>query len=508
MAELATALAPRLREYQPAPGRLNADTLEVMRRFAEQAAADDDVRQLAELWLRDHRVPSRNDRAELISLAELVAQRVPYRKDPVRRERIKHPRVALGVGPFKQWAFTGDDCEAIACAIAGVTGAMGHQPSRFTTGIGHCPHEQRGMRCPHPAALRAQMFAGMTNGPCPDSEAHVFEESWCERGMKEPGWLALDPVALPQPLGYRPRLYFERHYPAIGSPSRALASYSGSSMQPYNIANATDQPMTDPLIRYVLGRPASSSDIVTLGAELEEAAGYNMQQFEVGTVFAGDPGASLVFLGLGTCGGYYGDAGGGLWLEVPQDFAMGGLWSSIKSAASKVKGALGSGVKFFQKYAKPASAIAAFVPGLGTAVAAGIAAADKAAQLAMRTAAKAEDLQRAAAKVTNPAQAKALIRDAAQLDTRALAMLARAKQDVNKVAKYIPPGVGREIARVAPALAVVGPALKQAAAATPQQAQFVTQKLFNVQRDALRDFMRRAYGFGACPGGCDLVRMV
>ena len=487
------------------PGRgLNAATLEQMAHFARQDSCREDLRVVCETWLRDHRVPARDDVAELHALSELCRYRIPYRKDPVFRERLKAPRITLALGGYERHAFIGEDCESIAPAVVACGLAMGHQPARFRAGLGRCPHEMRGRDCPHPAELRRQLYGGAPC--CPDSEAHVHGQVWANRPRGQ--WVSLDPVAHPRPPGFTPELYFVRFYYVTGRPG-ALGSLEVASMNPPDIAAINALPVTDPTMRFVLGLNPIG-DLGTMAAEMTEASGFQLERMPLGCVlhapYGGAEGAGLVFLGAGALGGYYGDAGGGVWQEVPM--AFGGFWSSIKSVAGKVKSAVGAGAKFFHKVAPSVAGIAALVPGLGTAAAAAIVAVDRAGQLAIEAAKKAEDLKAQAQRAVG--NAKVLLgRSAAAAEQQAKAVMAQASAHLR--ALQLPPGVVAQVARVLPTTALVSEVNRAAATAAPavvgrmSQVPRVVPQIFHAQRDGLRRLMRSAYGSAGC--GCQLERV-
>lgn len=507
------AREPLVTESYPGRG-LNAATLERMAHFARVASTSEPLRQMCERWLRDRRVPPRDDVAELHSLYELNLARIPYRKDPVYRERLKAPWVVLGLGGFEPGL--GDDCETIACTMVAMGGCMGHQPGGFLTGLGRCPHEQRGNVCPHPRAQRAALYG---DAPCcPDSEAHVLGVVHANR--PKPQWVFLDPVAHPNPAGFRPELYFTRFFVAIGPEhtlgQRSLGGHEGS-MSDIQIVPGTALPLTDPFIRWVQGRDPVP-DSAELGAELAQAKSFQLERMPVGTVMFGEVGDGLALLGIGPLGGLYGDAGGGVWAEVPM--AFGGIWSRIKKAARSVKSGVTSGAKFFHKLAAPASMVAALVPGVGTAVAAAIVAVDKGAQLAMQAAQKAEQLQAQVSQAAGRAK-QVLAARAGQYEAQARALLGEASR--MQQALRLPPGVASQVAQLLPATALVQevralarPAIAAAPAAVAQAlhhpqtaaAAHRLKRVFSLQRDYFRRW-RQAQGarMSGCPGGCHLERV-
>ena len=457
-------------DYTPARGRLNADTLEWMAKFIREGGKREDIRELCEEWLYRCGVRPRDDYAEAIALYHLVLQRVPYRKDPAQKERVKAPWVSLGLEGGKP--YRGEDCDGISVALGACLLAMGHQPLRLrTVGIG--------------------------------TPSHVHVEVFITRPRR--GWLPLDPVAHPKPPGFRPLGDVQQLYPVlnIGLPP-PMADTEGTNMM-----RGQRYPESERLIQHVqaglLGDlPGENIDAAELGAELEQAASYGLHAFPVGSVFYGEEGgaegAGLVFLGQSPLGAYYADAGGGVWEEFPVEAGLSGMFSWAKKALKRAKKAATGGARLFRKIAKPAAAVSAMIPGVGPAAAAGIMAADKAAQYAIKAAATAE-------KWASSPQARQLMQRAEQA-TR------YARQLKSRVSPQVPDSAAGTVARLFPAVTTLGPAYSammrhpqgRSLARRYMAKQRLTRRNSRRQaRDHRSERIRRGGYLGDC--GCQLERL-
>lgn len=456
--------AAHVTEYTPALGQLNRDTIAWMVALARDAGKREDVRRLVEEWLYARKVPPRDDYAEAIAVYHLVHQRVPYRKDPAEKERVKAPWVALGLAGGKP--FRGGDCDDIATAIAGALLALGHQPVRYrTVGVGGIP-------------------------------SHVHAEVWVNRPRKQRGWLALDPVAHPQPPGFRPPGDVEHHYtvyagfqpPAMaGAPH--MSKHSGIS---YPESDVLFNFVTGQTNRTLSGAPppgalfgAAPGDIHELAAELARTD-RRLANAPIGTVLVGDTpesvGVGLSYLGDGPIGAYYADRAGGVWEELPADAVLGlvplGFFSWAKKALKTAHSIAKKGARIYRKVAKPAAMIAAFVPGVGPAVSAGIIAVDQAAKYGLKASEMAE-------RVGGPWVARA---------EQAITHARRLKE---RYSKFIPDQSARAFARAFPAVTALGPAYS--AMARHPGGQQLAQTLMRDHRRYRREVARRnPRYYGAC----------
>lgn len=302
-----TALrAPRVLEYRPLAGRLNDETIAWMAELIRDGSMREDVRQLCEEWLYQKRVPPRDDVAEAIALYGLVYRRVPYRRDPAYKERVKAPWVSLGLEGGK--AGRGGDCDDIATALGACLLAMGLGPVRLrTVGVG--------------------------------TPSHVHVEAWITRPKALRGWLSLDPVAHPRPPGFRPPGTVEHLYPIDTIPSPAMQGV----------------PMMD---------------VRELAAEIAEARPYGLHAFPPGVTMAGFPGAegnALVYMGSGPLSDYYADAEGGVWEQSPLGIFRS-LKRGISRAGRIAKGAASVYTKLARPAATAALFIPGIGPGASAAL--------------------------------------------------------------------------------------------------------------------------------------------